>query len=975
MPSLILAASAVTTSTNKTENATKSTKKESRDKRTVDQFGRSLNSHFSSNFNFKYGSPSISKRISNAPKYDNSYYSSNSYSSAPSAAFSSNDFNYKDFDSQGSNFIHEPHYAPQYIEAPEPIIEIIIKESNESLPITPQPYVQQKKPKEQVQVFYVKYKKDDHSGLVIDDPIPALSPEAYHQEHDNEEDIQENIYPVTQPTPLKTTTLRTIIHPDSEKFHSNSGIYVTFNSESKHNQADHSYQEHYEESAIQQVVASSDQQQYRQQYYNPNSQLQQKQLKTINPNNYIDSTSPNNYNDNHMPYHLSYQQLPHQHGPSQTFRENNEHFYRRPPPQSHPPPQQSHQPLPQSHGPPLQSHPPPQYQQDFQKPSNSFDKHQFSEGQTYRFQSHPNQHQSQYKKSPHPSRPKPIPIPLHNEEQQSYTQLTRPPQNPPQFNPQNGDQFTQSRPLTNTPPHNNPPPQFQQPFNHFQEYNRNTNRFYQQNIQGGGLVQQNPSNVNTEDQRPFIPSSNFNVENQRLNIPSQIFNADHRQNYRQPEIVTNAELVQSVPKYEQHITETISAIPNNQIYRPIVQQQQQQSPQQIQTQYRHTASDQFIQTNNSQQMQIVLPSNYQQNAYSSDAYKIPEYINQPRDNQKNEQRLPELKPHYSPLAVPVQQNLRPGQSVSTLADEVFPSLISSHQKTSQSSGHGQHISGRNKVSVQQTVSVTQRPSETTYKITTTTSKPSPTTTAPSKSSKKAQLELPDEVPDELRQSLISSGILDNADISILDYDKIGDVPIESLPPEHLANFYGAGGASQISSSNKVLTVVKPNGEEVHEKEYKGKTDNEQKISAKLSNVDLKVVRFDSNNQRAVTDKYIKHNSTVLPSVDIADQQYNRYLPLKVNGAQFPIPNVEELRGKTISSVVVLAPVDNLQSIDDGLEGRYERDVLDSKQIKFVAGDSLKQLIKKPTKENFKKWLDKESKTDVDLQSVVLLVTK
>jgi len=154
-----------------------------------------------------------------------------------------------------------------------------------------------------------------------------------------------------------------------------------------------------------------------------------------------------------------------------------------------------------------------------------------------------------------------------------------------------------------------------------------------------------------------------------------------------------------------------------------------------------------------------------------------------------------------------------------------------------------------------------------------------------------------------------------------------------------------------------------------------KTDNEQKISAKLPNVDLKVVRFDSNNQRAVTDKYIKHNSTVLPVVDIADQQYNRYLPLKVNGAQFPIPNVEELRGKTISSVVVLAPVDNLQSIDDGLEGRYERDVLDSKQIKFVAGDSLKQLIKKPTKENFKKWLDKESKTDVDLQSVVLLVTK
>ncbi len=840
--------------------------------------------------------------------------------------------------------------------------------------------------------------------MVIDDPIPALSPEAYHQEHDDEEsedDIAAN-YPVTQPTPLKTTTLRTIIHPDSEKFHSNSGIYVTFNSESKHGQADHSYQEHFEESAIQQVVAGADQQQYHQQYFNPNSHIQQKQLKTTNVNSYVDNAGPNNYNnnENHTPYHLSYQQLPHQHGPTQVFRENHDHFYRRPPPQqqSHQPPpppqqqQQSHQPPPpqqqshqhppqhQSHQPPpsQQFHQsPPQFQQEFSKPSNSFDKQQYSDGQTYRFQSHPNQHQTQYKKPSHPSRPKPIPIPLHNEEQQSYTQLTRPPQHSQQQQQQQQQQYAQQEQYTqNRPPtQNSPPPQFQQPFNHFQEYNRNTNRFYQQNVQGGGLVQQNPPNFsgNQDEQRPFLPSSNFNIENQRPSIPSQIFNSDVRQNYRHPEIVTGAELVQSVPKYEQHITETIPAIPNNQIYRPLVQN----PPQQIPSQYRHTTSEQqFVtQTNNSNQMQIVLPVNYQPNAYNADPYKIPEYVSQTRDNQQSDQRSPELK--YSPLVVPIKQNLKPGHSVSTLADEVFSSLIPGKQNVAQSNGNGhqQQISGRNKISVQQTVSVTQRPSETTYKTTTTTrSPPSPSTT--SKTSKKAQLELPDEVPDDLRQSLISSGILDNADISVLDYDKIGDVPIESLPPEHLANFYGAGGASQISSSNKVVTVVKPNGEEVHEKEYKVKTDTEQKISAKLPNVDLKVVRFDSNNQRAVTDKYIKHNSTVLPTVDIADQQYNRYLPLKVNGAHFPIPNVEELRGKTISSVVVLAPVDtNLQNIDDGLEGRYERDVLDSKQIKFVAGDSLKQLIKKPTKENFKKWLDKESKTDVDLQSVVLLVTQ
>lgn len=60
----------------------------------------------------------------------------------------------------------------QYVEAPEPIIEIIIKESNETLP-PPEPVKIPKKKKEQVQVFYVKYNKDEKKGLVIDDPIPG----------------------------------------------------------------------------------------------------------------------------------------------------------------------------------------------------------------------------------------------------------------------------------------------------------------------------------------------------------------------------------------------------------------------------------------------------------------------------------------------------------------------------------------------------------------------------------------------------------------------------------------------------------------------------------------------------------------------------------------------------------------------------------------------------------------------------------
>lgn len=214
---------------------------------------------------------------------------------------------------------------------------------------------------------------------------------------------------------------------------------------------------------------------------------------------------------------------------------------------------------------------------------------------------------------------------------------------------------------------------------------------------------------------------------------------------------------------------------------------------------------------------------------------------------------------------------------------------------------------------------------------------------------------------------MSSGILDNADISVLDYDKIGDTSLDDLPADHLANFFSAGGASQISSSNRVEVFANP------DKEKRSKLEEATPALSSKENVDLRVVRFDAASQKTISDKYIKQDSTILPSVDINDHQYNRYLPLKINGAHFPIP--QELTGKKISSVVVLAPVDNLQTVEDPEDGRFERDVIDAKQVRFLAGDALKQLIKKPSQENFKKWLDKEATTDVEFQSVVLLVTR
>lgn len=62
-----------------------------------------------------------------------------------------------------------PNAHHHYHEAPEPIIEIIIQDNNETLP-PPEPIALNadgKPKKEQVQVFYVKYKKDDNNQLII----------------------------------------------------------------------------------------------------------------------------------------------------------------------------------------------------------------------------------------------------------------------------------------------------------------------------------------------------------------------------------------------------------------------------------------------------------------------------------------------------------------------------------------------------------------------------------------------------------------------------------------------------------------------------------------------------------------------------------------------------------------------------------------------------------------------------------------
>jgi kinesin family member 13 len=205
--------------------------------------------------------------------------------------------------------------------------------------------------------------------------------------------------------------------------------------------------------------------------------------------------------------------------------------------------------------------------------------------------------------------------------------------------------------------------------------------------------------------------------------------------------------------------------------------------------------------------------------------------------------------------------------------------------------------------------------------------------------------------------------------------------LESLPPDQLANFYGAGGGLQISGSSPVAAVTNTKGDKV---QYEVQNDQEDAESeheyvntySKKRDVEMKVVHFDPNTVKGqqVAEKYVQDGAKQVEPVALNDHKYNRYLPLKVSGAHFPLPDVPELLGRKVTSVVVLAPVNN-DSNNDKDSGRAERAAPSKgKTINFVAGDALKRLVKTPTSENYKKWLEIEKNTTPDLQSVVLLVT-
>ncbi|KAJ8935160.1 hypothetical protein NQ314_012979 [Rhamnusium bicolor] len=758
---------------------------------------------------------------------------------------------------------HKPHIIerPVYIKEPEPIIEIIIKESNVSLPAPPT-VPPPKKKKEQVQVFYVKYKKNPHGvgkdSVIYDKPVPAISPKLPEDE-DEEEEEEESSYNYHQQSatapPPPSTTLRTIIKPDSEVYHSPSGIKVTFGKEG----------------------FDYDKRSSKPEEYNP-SQPQGRQLSSFS-NTYFKRPSTNQ----------NYQSpLPNFRAP-QPYR-----------PFSFPPP------------------PPSNY-----KPVGRQNPSQFSSQPKYPFQSPPytKPTSQQYSNFP-PSRPQSPPSPqfshsISHPPPPSHFHNPRP--SPPQTRqPVAYKPFDNLRPQQSFPqlplehnqpsPHINsdPPPQIQfRPETHFPTH------------QQLPLAQQSHT---------FNPPR-YSQQNPQTNVQQQ-FRKEESPRTRTQHVQSSQPPQQSrQPLHTQQPLQTQQSLPPQQALQ--IHQPQQSQPTHYQHQINHNdfRNQQIIQNQQQTDQQELISQNEHLNNIQTAQHILPPGGQLIQSVPKYEQHISEIQPVDGHK---VEQGF-------------YTTPRSGYQSTRRTA---QYISSTPRISYQTS----------TAKSTTTTEEPEkPSTTT--KDPKILEAQLPDEVPDELREQLLSSGILNNADISILDYDKVGDIPLAPVP----------------SILQRDGSAVEERITETEEEDQEPEASEIEEVKAvSPPGVEMKVVHYNPETEKGqkIQESYVEEGAQQVEPVVLNDNTYNRYLPLKVNGTQFPIPDVPELKGKKISSVVVLAPV--TYDFSSGRKARETRK--QPSDIDLIQGDALKQLLNSPTLENYKQFLESENKTRSDKQAVILLVT-
>lgn len=859
-----------------------------------------------------------------------------------------------------------------YPSEPEPIIEIIIKESNETLP-TPVPPPQAPRPtKEPIQVFYVKYEKkknhgDGKSQVVYDAPIPALTPVEEHEKIEDPVPYQEELPTATAAPSEPSTTLRAIIRPDSESYHApgSSGLRVTFGTDQ------------------------------------------------VPPNNHHKRSDqddpPQSVQPTPLPPPGSSKKS---HGPYQPL---------------HPVPHRVPPAFPQQRI--VNSIPPQQLLQNQQLLSNQPLPAQTNQQLSQNFQYQTPQNRNS-------QRPQRLPITIQGlpEFQQKLPFNGNPHRINQQFSGISNHQNNQPQTLN----HGNFNPDYQPNYKQQEEQKQ---KYYEQRRHQELLKQREQQRLAEQqrllDQQRILEQQRQQeqqkieqqrhqeqqkyLEQQRLQEIERLQEQQRRKQEQEQKLLqeqyrqqikynqgqqfqqnaqsqkTSGEILKAVPKLEQHYAIRENPLhpgpfpPNPQIQSDYqdrqtqhagqkqsasqrdknYQQQAQQNQQSYQQAQQHQQPQQHHQSH--QQGQQHHQSNHQTQQHHLSHQQAQQH-HQSNQQAQQHQQLSNYKPSHQ------QSNQYFVQNSQTQKQRVSSSSTQSIWGRPQSnSNHKIYATPASQTEESLSAKTTTLPPVVT--IPSTTQRTTTTTFSPKNEAKIKEniANLPDEVPDDIREQLLSSGILGNADIQILDYDKIGGIPIENLPPEALENFYSAGGAAATSASEPVPAIAK-RPKIVEGQSQKVITTEIEQATLKPGGVEMKVVRFDPNTAQGQTiaGQHIREDATHLSPVIVGtkdDPQYNRYLPLKVSGASFPIPDVPELKGKKISSVVVLAPVDyNFKDGNDNSDLRRSKKISDVQAIKFLAGESLKQLVKKPTSENYKKWLEQEQETPPQRQSVVLLVT-
>lgn len=892
---------------------------------------------------------------------------------------------------------------PVYIKEPEPIIEIIIKESNVTLPPppTPPPTLPPKKKKEQVHVFYVKYKKNPNGygkdSIIYDKPIPAISPTSATEEE--EEHPQPAYYPepiVTQPPP-PSTTLRTIIKPDSEVYHGPSGIKVTFGKESFDYHKRQSKPEDYNK-PIEDIKFPSSQQDKSFPSFSSHHQGRELSFSSSGfegPNGFERQSNFDRQNpfDNRRPL-----------SPVANIRPT--HFQRQP---------QAYRPFSNAYKTPPAS--------QFSRPQSGPSEYSTIPKSVY--QSQPNQNK------PPPSFPPKLPFPQFNSQYSTLPQFEQP-RKPVPYTPfetfKNSQRPREQIPFKPQHSFTSPPQTPEQPkFNQQQNLQPNPIPNYKtipdarplkqfQNFRDGPHIHHQPqfSEESKFNQKPPVPTS-----------PDSNFHSPQKQTFQQqpdtlkqfpsfqlhPQVQDqNQQSPQPIPKFNSNQFGNFPSFPVHSGFEQLQQNSfpriNQNSPSvnqfpltsfnqgEPQTNLNGNSLHQDFHVNTFQQVQTLAPGGsqliaaiprFEQHISSIEPSPPQRHVQNSVSNlQGPQQNFVYQQPQVAQSNIH-KQTARPQQGVTkTTYSNNFDNLQEQYRQANRLQEnirngvnyHANHdVVDYTSHKPPTTYQTTQRTISVTSKTTTTTAEPEkPSTTT--KDPKILNAQLPDEVPDDLRQQLLSSGILNNADISVLDYDKVGDIPLSALPPDQLANFFNAGGAQQIAGSEQIPQYATKEGD-ILDKSFDEGSEDDQEIAASENHevrekpeVQMKVVHYDPLTEQGqqVQNSYVNQDATQVSPVALNDHKYNRYLPLKVNGAQFPIPDVPELKDKKINSVVVLAPINF-----DYNPSRSTRDAK-NKDFDFVRDENLRELLKNPTIENYKKFLDNESKRKSEQQAVILLVT-